>query len=55
MTVTDDRRGPRDFSGTQSLTFSENLATEGRVLATYSATDPEDPGTAISRWSLSGR
>ena len=53
VTVTDDNEGP-EISGTQSLTFSENLQ-EGRVLATYSATDPEDPGTAISRWSLSGR
>ena len=53
VTVTDDNEGP-EISGTQSLTFSENLQ-EGRVLATYSATDPEDPGTAISRWSVSGR
>ena len=40
-------------SGVQSLSFVENLE-EGRVLAAYSATDPEDPGAVISRWSLSG-
>ena len=52
VTVTDDNEGP-EISGTQSLTFSENLQ-EGRVLATYSAIDPEDPSAVITRWSLSG-
>ena len=52
VTVTDQNEGP-EISGQQSLSFTENLATE-RVLATYTATDPEDPGAAITRWSLTG-
>ena len=52
VTVVDQNEGP-EVSGVQSLSFAENLE-EGRVLATYSATDPEDPGTPITRWSLSG-
>ena len=50
VTVTDQNEGP-EISGQQSLSFTENQATE-RVLATYTATDPEDPGAAITRWSL---
>ena len=42
VTVTDQNEGP-EISGQQSLSFTENQATD-RVLATYSATDPEDPG-----------
>ena len=53
VTVTDVNEGP-EVSGRQSLSFAENQATD-RILATYTATDPEDPGTPISRWSLSGR
>ena len=53
VTVTDVNEGP-EISGPQSLTFTENQATD-RVLATYSAADPEDPGAAITRWSVTGR
>ena len=53
VTVTDQNEGP-EITGQQGLTFTENQATD-RVLATYSATDPEDPGAAITRWSLTGR
>ena len=53
VTVTDVNEGP-EISGLQSLTFSENQATD-RVLATYSAADPEDPGAAITRWTVTGR
>ena len=53
VTVTDVNEGP-EISGLQSLTFTENQATD-RVLATYSAADPEDPGAAITRWSVTGR
>ena len=53
VTVTDVNEGP-EVSGLQSLSFTENQATD-RVLATYTATDPEDPGAAITRWSLTGR
>ena len=53
VTVTDQNEGP-EISGQQSLTFSENQATD-RVLATYSGTDPEDPSADITRWSVSGR
>ena len=52
VTVTDQNEGP-EISGPQSLAFSENQATD-RVLATYSAADPEDPGAAITRWSVTG-
>ena len=53
VTVTDQNEGP-EITGQQGLTFTENQASD-RVLATYSATDPEDPGAAITRWSLTGR
>ena len=52
VTVTDQNEGP-EISGQQSLSFTENQATD-RVLASYSATDPEDPSAAITRWSLTG-
>ena len=52
VTVRDVNEGP-EISGQQSLSFAENHATD-RVLATYSATDPEDPSAVITRWSLSG-
>ena len=52
VTVSDVNEGPV-VAGVQSLSFAENQATD-RILATYSATDPEDPGTPITRWSLSG-
>ena len=52
VTVTDQNEGP-EVAGTTSLSFTENQATE-RVLTTYTATDPEDPGAIITRWSLTG-
>ena len=52
VTVTDQNEGP-EISGQQSLSFTENQATD-RVLATYNATDPEDPSASITRWSLTG-
>ena len=52
INVTDQDEGP-EVSGQQSLSFTENQATD-RVLAFYAATDPEDPGAAITRWSLTG-
>ena len=52
MTVTDVSEGP-EVTGSVSLTFAENQPTD-RVLATYNATDPEDPFADITRWSLSG-
>ena len=42
------------MAGPPSLSFPENQATD-RVLATYTATDPEDPSASIMRWSLTGR
>ena len=53
ITVTEVNEGP-EISGAQTLTFDENTSTD-RVLANYSATDPEDPAAAITRWSASGR
>ena len=53
VTVTDQNEGP-EISGQQSLTFSENQATD-RVLASYTGTDPEDPSLEITRWSVTGR
>ena len=52
VTVRDVNEGP-EITGPQDLSFPENHATD-RVLATYSATDPENPSTPITRWSLSG-
>ena len=48
-----DVNEPPDVTGQQGLSFSENQSTD-RVLATYSAVDPEDPSAEITRWSLSG-
>ena len=52
VTVTDLNEGPI-VTGNQTLSFLENTNTE-QVLATYSATDPEDTNAMIARWSLSG-
>ena len=52
VTVTDQNEGP-EISGQQGLSFTENQQTE-RVLATYTATDPEDTSAVITRWSLTG-
>ena len=48
-----DVNEPPEISGQQALSFAENESTD-RVLATYSATDPEDPSATTTRWSLSG-
>ena len=50
VTVTDVNEGPA-ITGQASHTVSENF---DDVLATYTATDPEDPAAAITRWSLTG-
>ena len=52
VTATGYNEGP-EISGLQVLSFTENQATD-RVLASYNATDPEDPFMVITRWSLSG-
>ena len=52
VTVTDVDEPP-EITGQQNLSFAENHATE-RVLASYRATDPEDPSALITRWSTSG-
>ena len=52
VTVSDVNEGPV-VSGRQSMSFSEGQATD-RVLASYSATDPEDPSAPTTRWGLSG-
>ena len=51
ISVTEVNEGP-EITGQGSHTVSENY---GQVLATYSATDPEDTGAQITRWSTSGR
>ena len=51
VTVTPVNEGP-EVSGRSTLTVSENQET---VLATYSATDPEDTSAVITRWSVTGR
>ena len=51
VTVNEVNEGP-EISGQPSHTVSENFE---EVLATYTATDPEDPATEITRWSTSGR
>ena len=52
VTVTDVNEGP-EISGLPTLSFAENRATD-QVLATYSGSDPKEPGTPIIRWSTSG-
>ena len=54
VTVTDVNEGPaiETTSTNTTITVQEN---HDQVLATYSATDPEDPGAEITRWSVSGR
>ena len=52
VTVSDVDEGPV-VSGPQSLSFAENQATD-EILATYGASDPEDPSGPITRWGLSG-
>ena len=50
VTVGDVNEGP-EVTGTSTFTISENGELVG---ASYSATDPEDPGAQITRWSLTG-
>ena len=54
VTVTDVNEGPviADTGTNTAITVQEN---HDQVLATYAATDPEDPGLKISRWSVTGR
>ena len=52
VTMTDVDEGPEVTEG-EALTFTENVETD-QVLATYNATDPEEPSTPITRWSLTG-
>ena len=53
VTVTDLNEGPEitETPTNADITVRENY--EG-ILATYSATDPEDPTADISRWSVTG-
>ena len=52
VTVTDVNEGP-EVTGDQSMSFTESRATD-QVLARYTGSDPESPGTPINRWSTSG-
>ena len=52
VNVTDVNEGPT-VSGSETLSSTENRATE-QVLASYTGSDPENPGTPINRWSTSG-
>ena len=53
VTVTDVNEGPVIAdTGTTAITVQEN---HDEVLATYTATDPEDPTAEITRWSVTGR
>ena len=51
VTVTEVNEGP-EISGRDTLTVSENY---DEVLATYSATNPENTSAEITRWSVTGR
>ena len=50
VTVTDENEGP-EVTGTSSFTIAENGELVG---ATYTGTDPENPGAQITRWSVTG-
>ena len=54
VTVTDVNEGPviADTGANTVITVQEN---HDQVLATYAATDPEDPDRIITRWSVTGR
>ena len=54
VTETDQNEGPTitETGANTAFTVSEN---HEAVLFTYNATDPEDPGAEITRWSTSGR
>ena len=54
VTVTDVNEGPviEVTSANTAITVQEN---HDEVLATYTATDPENPSVDITRWSVTGR
>ena len=54
VTVTGANEGPviADTGANTAITVQEN---HDQVLATYTATDPEDPTAEIARWSVTGR
>ena len=55
ITVTDIDEGPQvSLQGTATTTIPENTA-DTRVLARFTATDPENPNAPIFQWSTSGR
>ena len=55
IAVTDVNEGPViTLEGTETTTVSENTP-ETKVLADYTATDPDNPQAAIDRWSTAGR
>ena len=55
ITVTDVNEGPRiTLDGTATTSVPENYA-DTAVLARYTASDPESPGTGIYQWSATGR
>ena len=54
VTVTDQNEGP-EIAGTGSNTAITVPENHDGVLATYTATDPEDPTADITRWSVTGR
>ncbi len=55
ITVTDVNEGPRiTLEGTATASVPENTP-DTKVLADYTATDPEDPTAKIFRWSTAGR
>ena len=53
VTVTEVNEGPEITGGTATITRPENHP-QDQVLATYSGTDPESPGSPITLWSASG-
>ena len=55
ITVTDVDEGPQiSLEGAATTSVPENTA-DTQVLADYTATDPENPGVGIYRWSTAGR
>ena len=55
ITVTDVNEGPQiRLEGAATTSVPENTA-DTRVLARYTASDPESPGSGIYQWSTTGR
>ena len=55
ITITDVNEGPEiSLGGTAKTTVPENKDVD-TVLADYDASDPENPGVSIFRWSTAGR